>query len=278
MYEDITIFSNKIEKTPHAFNVLMCGSSYCDGTYKINRPKSPICCIEYICKGRGYVTVDDVTFTASEGDIYLLPIGKDHFYYSDDKDPWEKLWFNISGKFVESTLEAYGIENIYHIKNLDLKSLFKDFLSHAEKIKQTSSTKFNFNACAMDYLKIIQSIATSPELQEKHTPTDKAELLKNKIDTLTDFSLTFDEILNEFFYTKSHLIRLFKAKYGITPYDYLLEHKLSIAKLLLKNTAIGIAEIASRLGFANSHYFSNFFSKKVGMSPREYRNTNNIQL
>lgn len=272
MYEEITLFSNRIDKNEHTFNVLMCGKSYCDGTYKINRPKSPICCIEYICKGTGYVTVDDVNFKASEGEIYLLPIGKDHYYYSDDKNPWEKLWFNISGSFVESTLKAYGIENIYHIKNLNLKSLFEDFLSEAEKIKQTNSIKYNFDTCAVDFLKIIQSIASAPELQKKYISTDKAELLKNKIDSLTDFSLPFDEILKEFFYTKSHLIRIFKNKYNVTPYDYLLKRKLSTAKLLLKNTAMSINEISAKLGFANSHYFSNFFTKRVGKTPREYRN------
>lgn len=273
MYEDIILFSDKIEKTAHTFNILMCGSSYCDGTYKINRPKSPICCIEYICKGSGYVTVDDETFMANEGDIYLLPIGKNHFYYSDDKNPWEKLWFNISGKFVESTIKAYGLENIYHIKNLNLKNLFENFLSHAKNIKQTAYTKPDFSICAVDFLKIIQNIASAPELQEKHSSTDKAELLKNKIDSLTDFSVPFDELIKEFYYTKSHIIRVFKKKYGITPYNYLLEHKLDTAKLLLKNTAMSIAEISLRLGFSNAHYFSNFFSNRTGVSPKEYRNT-----
>ena len=82
----------------------------------------------------------------------------------------------------------------------------------------------------------------------------------------------FDEISKEFFYTKSHLIRIFKEKYGITPYDYLLERKTNLAKFLLLNTVLSIGEIAAKLGFANSHYFSNFFSKRVGKSPSKYRN------
>ena len=59
---------------------------------------------------------------------------------------------------------------------------------------------------------------------------------------------------------------------GITPYHYLLERKAGVAKQLLKNTAMSITEIAHRLGFSNCHYFSAFFSKRAGMSPREYRN------
>lgn len=271
MHEEITLFSTEIEENTPPFNILMCGKSYCDGTYKITRPNSQLCCMEYICKGTGYVSVGDVTFKASAGDIYILPIGKDHFYYSNDKNPWEKIWFNINGSFVKNTIVAYRIGNLYHIKGLNLKSLFDDFLTHAEIIKQSNSATYNFDTCATDFLKIVQSISSHIEVQGKIAPINKAELLKNKIDSLTDFSLSFDEILKEFFYTKSHLIRVFKNAYGITPYNYLLERKINIAKLLLKNTVMSISEISEKLGFANSHYFSNFFTKHVGKSPNKYR-------
>lgn len=272
MHENITLFSTEEEKNAIPFNVLMCGKSYCDGTYKITRPNSTICCMEYVCKGTGYVSVGDVTFKASAGDVYILPIGKDHFYYSDDKNPWEKFWFNINGNFVENTLEAYNINSIYHIKGLDLKSLFENFLNHAEIIKQNGTSTYNFDTCAEDFLKIVQRISSHIAYRDKTAPVDKAELLKSRIDSLTDFSLSFDEILKEFFYTKSHLIRIFKEKYGITPYDYLLERKTNLAKFLLLNTVLSIGEIAAKLGFANSHYFSNFFYKRVGKSPSKYRN------
>ena len=214
--------------------------------------------------------VNNVSFEASAGDIYILPAGKDHFYYSDDKDPWEKIWFNIRGEFVENTLKAYGLENVYHVKNLDLKSLFEDFLLHAEQLKQ-SGTIGRFDICAGDLLKIIQGISSAPALQEKHLPESKVQQLKNKIDSLTDFSQSFDDLIAEFFYTKSHVIRAFRSEYGITPYNYLLEHKFSTAKLLLKNTAMSITEIARHLGFSNCHYFSSFFTKHAGISPKKYR-------
>ncbi len=266
MREDIVFFPE--QGGSRAFDIQMCGTSYCDGSYRIHRPNSDIYCIEYICKGKGYVRLDDIRFTAEGGDIYILPAGMNHDYYSDEKNPWEKKWFNIRGDFVSATLGAYGLTDLYHVKDLDLKYLFEDFIRHAEEAR---SSQVHPDLCAIDFLKIVQGIASAPELQEKHLPTGKVQQLKYRLDTMTDFSVPFDTVIEGFFYTKSHLIRAFKAEYGITPYHYLLERKASIAKQLLKNTAMSITEIANQLGFSNCHYFSAFFSKKVGISPREYR-------
>lgn len=269
MYEDILVFPGKRELT--TFRVLMCGISYCDGTYKINRPNSSLWCFEYIRKGSGTVHVGGVSFQASAGDIYILPAGTDHVYFSDEKEPWEKIWFNIQGTFIGSTIKAYGLENTFHVQKLNLEPLFERFLYTAQNIKESQAANWNFDACAGEFLKIVQAIASAPAQMKQYAPETRVHRLKHKIDTLTDFSVTFDDLVEEFFYTKSHMIRAFKAEFGVTPYNYLLEVKLNTAKLLLKNTAMTVTEIASYLGFSNCHHFSGFFSKRTGVSPTVYR-------
>ena len=269
MHEEIVYFPRT--EGQDAFQIQMCGRSYCDGSYRIYRDESPIWCIEYVYQGEGYIEVDDVKFRASEGDIYLLPKGKRHHYYSDEKNPWKKIWFNICGDFVAGTLSAYGLERVYHVKNLDLHHAFEAFVETADYNLKNESVKSAFSKCAVLFLEIVQKISEAPELQEKHEPPSRVELLKKKIDSLTNFAQSFDDILEEFFYTKSYIIRAFKEEYGITPYNYLLEHKMHTAKSLLRDTAMSISELSNYLGFANAHYFSNFFSKREGISPKEYR-------
>ncbi len=50
----------------------MCGTTFSNPTYHIYRPNSTICCLEYVSKGMGHVTIDGVSFTARAGDTYLL--------------------------------------------------------------------------------------------------------------------------------------------------------------------------------------------------------------
>ena len=49
------------------------------------------------------------------------------------------------------------------------------------------------------------------------------------------------------------------------------EYTDDTAKLLLKNTAMTVTEIAAYLGFSSCHHFSGFFAKRTGVSPTVYR-------
>ena len=46
--------------------------------------------------------------------------------------------------------------------------------------------------------------------------------------------------------------------------------KIEAAIELMCNTVLSYSEIALRLGFSSSAYFSRLFKKKTGMSPSEY--------
>lgn len=82
--EDIHYF---LPSSPLPFVVEMCGISYCDGTYRQERVNSPICVLEYVAEGTGTVIVEGVAHTASAGDVYLLPMGSSHRYFSDGSTP-----------------------------------------------------------------------------------------------------------------------------------------------------------------------------------------------
>lgn len=273
MYEDIVHFP--IVTGENVFNIQICGISYCDGTYKINRPDSPVWCIEYIRKGKGIVWVNSESFVARSGDIYILPANTNHFYYSDNAEPWEKIWFNISGKLVNSLMEVYSLKGIYHIENLNLNNIFEEFV---ETARNSDSFKNAQLQCSAIFMKIVQKMSEHVNTVNTAAVKTLATRLKRKIDMITDYSVTFDEIIAEFYCSKSHIIRSFKAEYKITPYQYLLSKKTIYAKELIQSTAMSMTEIAYRLGFNDCHYFSNFFKKTTGLTPVEYKKSLNNYL
>ena len=271
MYEDIMRFPHPYkENTP--FYLQMCGVSYCDGSYRIIRPDSAIYCIEYVLSGTGTVQIDNTTFTASAGDIYILPAKHMHRYFSDAKNPWVKIWFNVNGALIDQLFSCYGIENTYHVQGLNIYPLFREFLDTAKAADTTWQAEKD---CACILLKIVQAISEHLHASPQTTPT-LARRLKDKIDTMTDFTVSFDALIRDLYCTKSHIIRLFRTQYGITPYAYLLNRRLSQARLLLENSALRIADISATLGFRDSHYFSSFFKRQTGMCPQEYRNRHRI--
>ena len=275
MHEDVICFSEKISGIP--FNLQMCGHSYCDGTYMINRPNSEIYCIEYIIKGYGYVQINNKKFIASQGDVYILPARANHIYYSDTSDPWEKVWFNISGDFIENTLRSYKLEEVYLVKGVNVREYFEDFIKNASKIKQERMEERDFGQCAIDFLKIVQMLYQHTNKEKLLTSKNNAQLLKNKIDTIIDYTLTFEDIIGEIYCTKSHLIRQFRSEYGITPYSYFLNKKINTAKTFLLNTTMSINQISDYLGMYDAHHFSNFFKSRTGISPKLFRKENTFK-
>ena len=57
----------------------------------------------------------------------------------------------------------------------------------------------------------------------------------------------------------------------MSPFDYYLKKKLSKAKLMLQSYNMTVKEISDKLCFADEHYFSGLFKRKVGVSPSEFR-------
>ncbi|OXS56917.1 hypothetical protein B1A99_18830 [Cohnella sp. CIP 111063] len=72
----------------------------------------------------------------------------------------------------------------------------------------------------------------------------------------------------------AHLSRIFLKETGVNFSDYVIRKKMERAKELLRQTNLRIYEVAEKVGYAHSHYFSKLFKEYVGQSPIDYRNGN----
>ena len=129
MKEDIRYFLTPSEPLP--FMVDICGISYCDGSYRHQRQNSPFYVMEYIVSGTGMVIVEDKQYTASAGDIYIIPFGSNHLYYSDKQNPWVKIFINAWGPVISSLIKAYGLEGQVVFPQCPLEQLFRELFSLA---------------------------------------------------------------------------------------------------------------------------------------------------
>lgn len=68
----------------------------------------------------------------------------------------------------------------------------------------------------------------------------------------------------------SYFSAVFKKETGETFVEVLTKKRMEVAKNLLKYTSLRNYEIAERVGFSDSHYFSQTFKKFVGKTPKEY--------
>ena len=103
---------------------------------------------------------------------------------------------------------------------------------------------------------------------------DKDLILKiSKIiyDNLEKEELTIDFIAKETALSKIQLYRKIKENLEQTPTEYIRSIRLNHAEKMLKTTNKTVLEIMYDCGFNNKAYFYREFSKKFGVTPKEYR-------
>lgn len=84
-------------------------------------------------------------------------------------------------------------------------------------------------------------------------------------------NINIQELFRNYSYSYTHLRRVFKKQTGYSPLKYLNEKRLSESKKLLRDTNLPINVISEKIGFTGSSFFTSFFHKETGMTPKEYR-------
>src|ERR1700761_7339993 len=83
--------------------------------------------------------------------------------------------------------------------------------------------------------------------------------------------LSMDRIAAELGFSASHFSRAFRVSIGLPPHQWLLRRRVELAKQLMNDRHLRLAEIALSAGFANQSHFTRVFSALAGTSPAAWR-------
>lgn len=125
-----------------------------------------------------------------------------------------------------------------------------------------------------EYYSIMRTVIESTAEYNKIAASRRNILIyecEKYIDENYERGITVSEISRYIGVSMSYLSRIFKDETGNTIINYINEKKIQKAKEYLGGTDMKIYEIAEKLGFENTTYFSYFFKKYTGISPKEYK-------
>jgi transcriptional regulator GlxA family with amidase domain len=66
-------------------------------------------------------------------------------------------------------------------------------------------------------------------------------------------------------------VRRFRNATGMSPMEYVHTLRLEEAKHQLETTALPVEAIAGECGYEDAGYFGRLFSKRIGLTPAQYR-------
>lgn len=75
---------------------------------------------------------------------------------------------------------------------------------------------------------------------------------------------------------RSQFVVAFRAAYGTTPAQHVMETRLAAARLRLSAGGADIAEIAHELGFSSHAHLTAAFRRRYGLAPREVRSPSRL--
>ena len=79
------------------------------------------------------------------------------------------------------------------------------------------------------------------------------------------------DLSNEINLSLKKLKEGFKKIYGKPVYQYLLEHKMELAKKLLSENSYNVNEVSIKLGYSTSSHFITAFKNKYGLTPKNFK-------
>jgi two-component system response regulator YesN len=82
--------------------------------------------------------------------------------------------------------------------------------------------------------------------------------------------VTIQDIARDLKLSAGHLGRVYSRTSGHTLEEYLIRQRLEMARRLLLDPRLHVAEVADRCGFCNPAYFASVFKKYTGCTPRAY--------
>lgn len=138
------------------------------------------------------------------------------------------------------------------------------------EIEKTKETKIASIDSMYQYIKE-NSLVKNGEFDNSITIPQAVIKVKEYIENNYFKNIGLDEIVDDCCYSKYHICRLFKCFQNCTIMEYLLRHRITIAKQLLRETNKSVKEIALDIGFNDPNYFSLIFKRELSITPIQYR-------
>jgi AraC family transcriptional regulator of arabinose operon len=228
--------------------------------------------LQLILLHSGHMTVwiDGVQHTAPADTMCVFfPGHEERFAFAQDCETWHS-WLHVFLSRPPETLLARLARLPWPLPlSTSMTSLMHDALMLRHSQLSTAGTLRKTLAMQMIWRYIGEG-----ELQMAHTamPLDSAvEQARQFISAHLAEPLTLARIADAAAVSPPHLIRLFHSQLNTTPMNYLWERRVALGIDLLKQTGLGVTEIARRCGFQTSHHFSRRVRQATGLTPLEVR-------
>jgi AraC-like DNA-binding protein len=224
------------------------------------------------------------TETLHSGEAYFLNadvvhcikrVGSCHFYCFIFPSYFLKFYKGSPvGELVDELTSSDKLETFHFRQDSGWQSELLHILSRLSKLERDKESRFYhygvLTLLVSLWLVFSSNLKVSSDRENNVAAERVRKVLRFIGEHYMDY-LSLSDLAKSANISKSECTRCFRQCLNTTPYQYLIEYRLSKAADMLKNTDLQIGEISLRTGFLQMSHFGRYFKEKAGMSPREYR-------
>ena len=232
----------------------------------------------YCIEGSGWYRTEGEEFQVTANQYFILPAGKPHAYGANEEEPWTIYWIHFRGS--KAPLFSSRFDKPTTVSP-SAQSRIEERLDLFEEIfftlnESTSMDHMHYaNLCFAHFL---GSFLFIDVYRNNFRPKEYSENVMNRVvhfmNDNIESNLKLADFANFCGYSESYFYRKFVKETGHSPMDYFTRLKINKACKLLIQTDMKVNQIAHKLGFKESQYFSRTFSNVMGLSPMEFRRQN----
>ena len=225
----------------------------------------------YTLRGAGLIEQGESHVVLSTGQALLLNCRTPQSYCTaPGQSCWHHYWVHLDGAGVaamEPLLLPGKKLTPVQLTGVKMQEYFETLLAQMER-----STVDSMVTTGLALHEMLALCARSILAEAETTST--RQVILQAVETIRKHyqqELCLADLLAEAHMSKSYFLRLFRRYMGTTPYNYLVNFRITQAKELLVLTDHSVGEIAQKVGFGDASNFSTRFAKATGQSPLQYR-------
>ena len=222
---------------------------------------------EFSCKGR--------QFSSVPGDIILFNPGEAHNGNPGDRtalkytmlylDP--AMFNGLARSAADCDLAEYRAEEV-NFSDPVLRALI---LRTARLVEAPDRSKLEIECCLYG---LARRLTSRMGVYRPNSWVDsKDALLQRARDYIHDNienDISIDDLSRAAHLSKYHFIRLFRSQFGLTPHQYIINHRINRVREELAKGAPS-SDVAVRFGFFDVSHMNRHFKRAYGLTPRQYQ-------
>lgn len=206
---------------------------------------------------------DGTSFNMKAGDVSFAPKGSSYHSVKISAEPTEYLAFYFDADISDPSPTVYSLENFSE----------KDYVVNHFCEMWNFGNESDRCKCYSLFYSLLSHILNleNQKYDEKRKFSRIEPGIKYMKDNIFSASLKAGDLSKICNISDTYFRKIFFAKFGMTPQDYILSKRLGHANTTIESGNVtSIAELARSLGFSDPLYFSRAYKKKYGVAPSKH--------